>query len=85
MSWRWPHQYAVSGGGEFPRDMLRYDEADFLSRADETVAEQTTRRTIKIAGEVEPTIRRWESFGWNVSAIEPLTAMRTIKTANGKD
>lgn len=72
MTWRWPHQYAVSGRGEFPADMLRYDEADFLSLADETVAAQTSQRTVKVIGEVEPTTRRWESFGWTVSAVEPL-------------
>lgn len=74
MGFRWPHQYVVSGRGEFRADMLRYDEADFLSLADETVAKMGVRehRRVKVIGDVEPTIRRWESLGWTVSHVEPL-------------
>ena len=70
---RWPHQYIVSGRGEFPRDMLRYDEADYATLADERRAGKAReRRSIRIHGNVEPSPERWESFGWRVSNVEPL-------------
>lgn len=84
MAFRWPHQYVVAGRGAFPRDMLRYDEADFATLADELrAAQETGRRRIKIIGEVEPHVKRWESFGWTVAHIEPLaraTARRKVKS-----
>lgn len=76
---RWPHQYAVSGRGEFPHDMLRYDEAIFATLADEQSATGSTRRrSVRIIGEVEPTTKRWESFGWTVNGVEVLARKSRI-------
>ena len=71
----------VTGTGQFPMDMLRYDEAEILNHNDrERVAgEQATceqnyvripRRTIAVRGE-RCTDLRWNSFGWGVSNQPP--------------
>lgn len=81
MGFRWTHQYVVAGRGEFPRDMLRYDEADFASLLDERTGAETCHRRIKIIGEVEPSVKRWESFGWTVAHVEALARRRKSGTA----
>lgn len=56
----------VTGRGEFPFDMLRYDSAWFSSQED--VAKATTGRDIRavILEAHDMTIARWESFNWTV-------------------
>ncbi len=60
--------YVVTGDGEFPFDMLRYDAAFPSGPID---ADQMTagrqNRSVKLIGYREPTLGRWASFGWSVS------------------
>lgn len=77
--------FAVSGRGEFPLDMLRRDECEFLSERDKTVAETfhiepgEPQRVVNIVMRNRdqyacPTTKRWESFGWKVSPIYTIDA-----------
>lgn len=68
------HEFVVEGRGEFPFDMLRYDHC-WPKRESEDVVNMApyprgslyreTRR-VTLVGLREPTVGRWESFGWNV-------------------
>ena len=78
--------YTVSGRGEFPLDMLRYDECGFATQADRSSAlgelvpstHVPGRRNIEMVSESgrHPTVGRWESFGWTVigAGIKPVPA-----------
>lgn len=61
--------YEVTGRGQFPFDMLRYDrcwpthESEAGKLADHY---GTVRGTFQITGYSEPTVGRWQSFGWTV-------------------
>lgn len=62
--------YYVTGRGEFPFDMLRYDSAwpatgDDASKMDDHPSNREMR-SIRLASYREPTIDRWSSFGWSV-------------------
>lgn len=70
-------QFYVIGGGEFPLDMLRYDRCwPATSQDAATVSAEVPRRRVVClqTNEARITVRRWESFGWRVSAdgIDPL-------------
>ncbi len=60
--------YTVTGHGEFPQDMLRYDSAWASRSADAGAIEDsynpnTPRRwTLELPSYSEPTIGRWNSF-----------------------
>jgi hypothetical protein len=66
-------EFTVSGSGEFPADMLRYDAC--WPRRQEDVTEafpggprpRLERRSVGMASHKLPTVGRWESFGWSVS------------------
>lgn len=68
------HTFNVTGPGPFPLDMLRYDSCWPATEARDSHAIGTTftaRRekgnfTIHLTGIREPTVGRWESFGWKV-------------------
>ena len=64
-------EYVVTGRGEFPTDMLRYDACWPLSSSDVAKIDygrSTSReaRSILIASYSKPTLERWSSFGWSV-------------------
>lgn len=64
--------YRVSGRGEVPRDMLRYDECWGVGRNDRKAIIETDAkgvRAITLIGPRPPTTGRWESFGWTVTSI----------------
>lgn len=69
-----PFTYKVTGRGPFPIDMLRYDAAHPTHEVDSAAIGYSfdrghsarATRTISITGNIEPTVRRWESFGWTV-------------------
>ena len=69
------HQARVTGFGEFPLDMLRYDACHPATEADTAVIEHSReRRSVNVeqtsAQRHDPwTVGRWSSFGWT---IEPL-------------
>lgn len=73
--------FTVEGGGEFPMDMLRFDECwpegpSDAAKMGATYADPATdtgRRSIRLGsfrhGIAGPTEKRWESFGWRVTDI----------------
>lgn len=72
-------EFRVSGRGEFPTDMLRYDLCWPASQGDshsiDTWRDLVTAggkpfatRTITLKGLKLPTAARWASFGWTVVA-----------------
>ena len=62
------YEYVVTGRGEFPWDMLRYDRCWPMSSSDvaklEAVAGREPR-SILIMSYNKPTIDRWSSFNWS--------------------
>ena len=77
------YSYYVSGHGDFPYDMLRYDSAWPATSSDASKLaspyhaphhdrEWRKRRSIKMHSYCEPTVARWSSFSWSVGS-EDLT------------
>lgn len=75
--------FDVSGAGRFPVDMLRYDRCVPMGQSDITTAFLSTRldhRIVHLIGYAlignrqEPTVARWESFGWTVDpdSVKPV-------------
>ena len=71
--------FEVVGRGDFPVDMLRYDSAfPADGNAVDAIAFRVERenwrqeRTVRLGSyrSTEPTIGRWNSFGWRVINIE---------------
>lgn len=78
--------FTVTGSGEFPLDMLRYDscwpvgtvDAGNLCICPDRSAEDRTswltQRTIKMRmighTKLGPTLERWRSYGWTVYDVE---------------
>lgn len=58
------YEYTVRGWGQFPDDMLRYDQARVVSIADDG----PHHKIYTIRGKVKPTIGRWQSFLYGVSS-----------------
>lgn len=72
---RYFYEYFVTGRGEFPVDMLRYDccwpatGSDAALLDDQPVSiDKPSRenRSVRMHSYREPTIDRWSSFGWSV-------------------
>lgn len=60
------YEYYVTGKGLFPYDMLRYDQAWPASAYDANLLSNfDTQRSIKMQSHRQPTVGRWESFGWS--------------------
>ncbi len=53
----------------FPNDMLRYDSAEFASKKDKDRA-RDKRPGVHLVSDQEPTIDRWQSFGWAIVSME---------------
>jgi hypothetical protein len=78
------YTFTVSGGGRFPVDMLRYDSCAPLRQTDVTAAfvNKDERRSVDLIGfrsvgtRLEPTVGRWESFGWQVQT----GSVQTVKS-----
>lgn len=78
---RYTYTYWVTGTGDFPYDMLRYDaawpsapdDAQKLgwSYADPNAPRDQHRRSVMLRSNSEPTIDRWASFTWSVSRDRP--------------
>lgn len=64
------YRYVVSGHGQFPLDMLRYDRAAPYRQEDVAMIEQVERglRDVELVGWMKPTDGRWASFGWRVAS-----------------
>ena len=75
--------FVVSGSGQFPTDMLRYDYCYPASSDDAVnmledkyipIADRRPRQ-VKMARmvskrDIQPTAARWASFGWQVSQVQ---------------
>jgi hypothetical protein len=66
-------EFLVTGRGSFPIDMLRYDRCSPKSEFDSGEIERSFQprshratRLVALIGATEPTVGRWESFGWKV-------------------
>lgn len=65
------YRFKVTGHGDFPTDMLRYDQAwprDMESA--HRMLNGTGRYTVELNSILFPTVARWESFGWTVEMVE---------------
>lgn len=68
------YMFTVEGSGEFPFDMLRYDrcwpnasDPDVINLAPHQRGSLfKSQRMVTLRGQAEPTVGRWESFGWKV-------------------
>ena len=65
------YTYWVTGAGNFPFDMLRYDSAWPARSLDAVQIEWDAKydrrhRSIMLNSYQEPTIDRWSSFNWSV-------------------
>lgn len=64
----------VEGGGEFPLDMLRYDQCYPASESDAHAMRHERQRQITLTrvsvNPDQPTFRRWDSFVWRVVSID---------------
>ena len=67
------YDYIVTGRGEFPIDMLRYDGAwpadgDAAAKlgGPSGFPQDQAHRSVKLRSYREPTLARWSSFGWSV-------------------
>jgi hypothetical protein len=67
--------FVVTGTNSFPTDMLRYDHCWPATELDSQMIDKPRRtgdpvkRSIRLAGRMNPTVGRWESFGWTVEVI----------------
>lgn len=72
------HEYWVTGRGVFPFDMLRYDHAWPAGESQSYkleagfYGERAPLRSVKLWSHKSPTIARWDSFNWVVTATEPV-------------
>ena len=69
------YSYWVTGKCPFPYDMLRYDAAwpagngsGLTSERYMTHDERIATYSVQLRSYREPTVDRWRSFGWSVSA-----------------
>lgn len=60
--------FTVVGRGEFPYDMLRYDQCwpESESQTHFMMASRSGSRHVTLTGLREPTDGRWLSFGWRI-------------------
>ena len=64
------YRYDVQGIGEFPTDMLRYDQATIISQEDRLASNVRGYKTVyTLEGKTAPTVGRWNSFLWSVSNV----------------
>ena len=69
------HEFIVVGSGQFPLDMLRYDECFPLSAEDVEHLSARGRRYVHLGSYKTvgvPTRGRWESFNWRVALSEEI-------------
>jgi hypothetical protein len=75
-------EFTVTGMGRIPMDMLRYDRATPLSQRDAAAADNPAYTNEPVSVRLirytegkgrnyadNPTVKRWNSFGWQVTDI----------------
>lgn len=70
-------KFEVTGEGNFPLDMLRYDTCYPSTQMDVSLMGLTSLRVLFLSRRVQnrndqPTIERWKSFGWTVGKVQTL-------------
>lgn len=60
------YEYYVTGSGDFPTDMLRYDAAYPASTESAIAMTGEGKRSVLLQSYREPTIARWSSFLWSL-------------------
>ncbi len=65
---RYLYEYYVTGSGDFPIDMLRFDQCWPADGEEAAKLGDLSRRSIRFQSHREPTVARWSSFVWSVSA-----------------
>lgn len=72
--------FTVEGSGDFPTDMLRYDQCFPKDSPDARAildSESDGRRSVHLIGrnstDYYPTVDRWRSFGWTVTETDGRT------------
>lgn len=68
------YQYTVIGHGYFPLDMLRYDSAYPRRQidVDSLTGLNEGRAIVDLSSHRQPTVERWNSFGWDVKKGKPI-------------
>jgi len=77
------YEYYATGRGSFPFDMLRLDAAwpadsGSAAKIDDWPPEPKKLRSVRLRSYREPTIARWDSFGWSVGT-EKLDEVETLR------
>ncbi len=74
------YKFTVSGGGFFPIDMLRFDECWPANPSDSYKIEEAreTRTVDLFTHRRHITLKRWESFCWEVVETDPDMEGETI-------
>ena len=62
------YRYEVTGFGDFPTDMLRYDNAKVVSSRPHPTVDKRLIYTLE--GSFPPTVGRWKSFMWSVKHLD---------------
>lgn len=66
-----PTDFTVAGSGEFPLDMLRYDECWPVDGNAVAAMTGEGRRGVQLrTNRRMPTRDRWDSFSWKVTAVD---------------
>ena len=76
------YTYWVSGKGDFPYDMLRYDQAWPLEHINDIPKRE--HRSVRIRSWKPPTEARWASFWWFVSYNDPIAIQELHRAAAAK-
>lgn len=68
------YKYYVTGYGDFPMDMLRYDSCWPAGPTDVAkLGAEHKERSVQLCSTQEPTLDRWTSFGWRVGTENLIT------------
>ena len=69
------HFFRVTGEGDFPWDMLRYDQCWPCTSVDVQNLQRKGQREVVLSDhhplQWEPTYERWASFGWTATLSYP--------------
>lgn len=60
------HKYTVSGTGEFPFDMLRFESCWPNDKHDAANLGTRSYRRVTLLGPHAPDVKRWKAYGWIV-------------------
>lgn len=83
------YEYFVTGRGDFPIDMLRYDGAWPASGEDAArlvlLDDRRDLRSVRLRSYNAPTLARWMSFGWSVGTHSLQERNQALEEIAGAD